>query len=69
MKIIFIISSFLFLVLQEISLANLPVKMSARGICFSPEHPNYEKVKNYIKTFKSVEECLKAGGIQPKKIA
>jgi len=42
--------------------------MSARGICFSPEHPNYEKVKNYIKTFKSVEECLKAGGILPQKV-
>jgi len=64
-----LILSFLFLVLQEISLANLPVKMSARGICFSPEHPNYEKVKNYIKTFKSVEECLKAGGILPQRMA
>jgi len=63
-----LILSFIFLVLQDISFANLPVKMSARGICFSPDHPNYEKVKNYIKTFKSVEECLKAGGILPQRI-
>jgi len=42
--------------------------MSARGICFSPEHPSYKKVKNYIKTFNSIEECIKAGGILPQRI-
>jgi len=64
-----LILSFLFLVLQEISFANLSVKMSARGVCFAPEHPSYEKVKNYIKTFNSIEECIKAGGILPQRMA
>jgi len=65
MQILILALYFLFLVLQQISFANLPVKMTDKGICFSPEHSNYEKVKNYIKTFKSVEECLKAGGYIP----
>ena len=41
--------------------------MTEKGICFSPEHPSYEKVKNYIKTFKSVEQCLKSGGRIPER--
>jgi len=55
------------LLISNISFANLPVKMTEKGICFSPEHPSYEKVKNYIKTFKSLEQCLKSGGRIPER--
>ena len=43
-----------------------PVKMSNSGICHAPNTTYYEQTKNYT-PFKSLDECLKAGGRMPKK--
>jgi len=39
-----------------------PVKKTNAGTCFEPDHPNYNKVRNYVGTYKSLEECIKSGG-------
>lgn len=54
--------TFMFLVLGGVVKANLPVKKTARDICYPPEHPRYEKVKDFIKTYSTLEDCLKSGG-------
>ena len=41
------------------------VKKTNAGTCFEPDHPNYNKVRNYIGTYKSLEECIKSGGKTP----
>jgi hypothetical protein len=42
------------------------VKMSKSGICHAPNTTYYNKTKNFT-TYKSLDECLKAGGRLPKK--
>jgi hypothetical protein len=42
-----------------------PVKKTNAGTCFEPNHPNYNKVRNYVGTYKSLEECIKSGGKTP----
>ena len=60
-KIIIFILPIIIFCLQ--ALANPPVKKTPRGICYPPEHPRYEKVKDYINTYQSLQDCLKSGGI------
>jgi hypothetical protein len=43
-----------------------PVKMSNSGICHAPNTTYYEQTKNFT-PFKTLDECLKAGGRMPKK--
>lgn len=43
-----------------------PVKMSNSGICHVPNTTYYEQTKNF-KPYKTLDECLKAGGRMPKK--
>ena len=62
MRSLILASSFLFLVLGGVVKANLPVKKTARDICYPPEHPRYEKIKDFIKTYSTLEDCLKSGG-------
>jgi hypothetical protein len=46
--------------------ASEPVKMSNSGICHAPNTTYYEQTKNFT-PYKSLDECLKAGGRMPKK--
>lgn len=64
-----LISSFLFFVFGGVVRANLPVKKTAKDICYPPEHPRYEKVKDYVKTYPTLDECLKSGGRTIKRIS
>jgi len=43
-----------------------PVKMSKSGICHQPGSTYYANTKNF-KPYKTLDECLKAGGRLPKK--
>jgi hypothetical protein len=45
---------------------SLPVKMSSSGICHAPGTTYYEQTKKFT-TFKTLDDCLKAGGRLPKK--
>ena len=42
------------------------VKMSNSGICHAPNTTYYEQTKNFT-PYKSLDDCLKAGGKMPKK--
>jgi hypothetical protein len=42
-----------------------PVKKTKAGTCFEPSHPNYDKVRNYVATYKTLEECISSGGKTP----
>ena len=55
-------SLILFLLISSIALAEEPVKKTPRNVCYPPDHPRYEKIKNYIATYKTLEECIKSGG-------
>jgi len=44
-----------------------PVKKTSAGTCFDSDHPNYNKVKNYVSTYQTLEECIKSGGKTPLK--
>jgi hypothetical protein len=43
-----------------------PVKMSNTGICHAPGSTYYEQTKKFT-AFKSLQECLNAGGRIPKR--
>jgi hypothetical protein len=43
-----------------------PVKMSKSGICHAPNTTYYEQTKNFT-PYKTLSECLNAGGRMPKK--
>lgn len=43
-----------------------PVKMSNSGICHAPNTTYYEQTKKFT-PYKTLDECLKAGGRIPKK--
>lgn len=45
---------------------SLPVKMSNSGICHAPGSTYYEQTKKFT-SFKTLQECLKAGGRMPKR--
>ncbi len=42
------------------------VKMSNSGICHAPNTTYYEQTKNFT-PYKTLDDCLKAGGRMPKK--
>jgi hypothetical protein len=42
-----------------------PVKKTNAGTCFNSDHPNYNKVKNYVGIYQTLEECIKSGGKTP----
>jgi len=42
-----------------------PVKKTKAGTCFEPSHPNYEKVRNFVATYETLEECISSGGKTP----
>ena len=44
----------------------IPVKMSNSGICHAPNTTYYEQTKKFT-PYKTLDECLKAGGRMPKK--
>jgi len=46
--------------------ASEPVKMSKSGICHTPNSTYYSQTKNFT-PYKTLDECLKAGGRMPKK--
>jgi hypothetical protein len=52
--------------LAVISQTKDPVKLSKSGICHAPESTYYEQTKNFT-PYKTMDECLKAGGRLPKK--
>jgi hypothetical protein len=43
-----------------------PVKMSNSGICHAPNSTYYSQTKNFT-PYKTLDECLKAGGRMPRK--
>lgn len=43
-----------------------PVKLSKTGICHAPSSTYYSQTKNFT-PYKTLDECLKAGGRMPKK--
>jgi hypothetical protein len=43
-----------------------PIKMSKSGICHAPNTTYYNQTKNYT-PYKTLKECLNAGGRMPKK--
>jgi hypothetical protein len=57
---------FLTLSLTAISEIKEPVKLSKSGICHAPGSTYYEQTKNFT-PYKTLDECLKAGGRLPKK--
>ena len=63
-KIILLTLSFVLVLVAEAQTAE-PVKKTRSGTCFEPSHPNYEKVRNYIATYKTLEECINSGGKTP----
>ena len=52
--------------LTAISETKEPVKLSKSGICHAPSSTYYEQTKNFT-SYKTLDECLKAGGRLPKK--
>jgi hypothetical protein len=63
-KLILFTLSCVLLLITGVNSAEL-VKKTRRGTCFESSHPNYDKVKNYIATYKTLEECRNSGGITP----
>ena len=61
--IIFLVSGMLLLV--GVAQSVEPVKKTNAGTCFEPDHPNYNKVKNYVGIYQTLEECIKSGGKTP----
>ena len=61
-----ILPALFFTVFMLAALAAEPTKMSNSGICHAPNTTYYEQTKNF-KPYKSLDECLKAGGRMPKK--
>jgi len=43
-----------------------PVKMSKSGICHAPNSTYYSQTKNFT-PYKTLDDCIKAGGRIPKK--
>jgi hypothetical protein len=44
-----------------------PVKKTNAGTCFDSDHPNYNKVRNYVGTYQTLDERIKSGGKTPLK--
>ncbi len=61
-----IILFFVLIVVSKGVFAADPVKMSNSGICHAPNTNYYAQTKNFT-PYKTLDECLKAGGRLPKK--
>jgi hypothetical protein len=66
MKIMKILSIAAVLISTSVLGQTEPVKMSQSGICHAPNTTYYSQTKNFI-PYKTLDECLKAGGRMPKK--
>ena len=66
MKLITVILLSSFLLASKGVFAADPVKMSNSGICHAPNSTYYAQTKNFT-PYKTLDECLKAGGRLPKK--
>jgi hypothetical protein len=51
----------IFLLLSTYSESSEPIKKSYRDICYEPDHPIYNKIKDF-KAYKTVEDCMRSGG-------
>jgi len=56
----------LFLVAPVFAQSDPPVKMSSSGICHAQGGTYYNQTKKFT-AYKTLDECLKAGGRMPKK--
>jgi len=63
-RLILLILPFVFVLVAGAHSAE-PVKKTRRGTCFESSHPNYDKVKDYVATYKTLEDCRNSGGITP----
>ena len=63
-RLILLILSFVLVLVAGVHSAE-PVKKTKRGTCFESSHPNYDKVKDYVATYKTLEDCRNSGGITP----
>lgn len=54
------------LIFSGLAAQGKPVKMSNSGICHAPSTTHYEQTKKFT-PYKTLDECLKAGGRMPKK--
>jgi hypothetical protein len=61
-----LVSIALFICSTAFSYGDPPVKMSKSGICHAPGSTYYKQTKNFT-PYKTLEDCLKAGGRKPKK--
>jgi hypothetical protein len=68
MKKLILLALFCVLLLVTRAQSHEPVKKTKAGTCFEPSHPNYEKVRNFVATYKTLEECISSGGKTPIKI-
>jgi hypothetical protein len=66
MKTIIVILLTSFLIVSEGIYAADTVKLSSSGICHAPGTTYYAQTKNFT-PYKTLDECLKAGGRMPKK--
>jgi hypothetical protein len=66
MKSITVVLLYCLLLVSKEVFATDPVKMSNSGICHAPNTTYYAQTKNFT-PYKTLDECLKAGGRLPKK--
>jgi len=61
-----LLSLFLMLVVPSFAQSDPPVKMSSSGICHAQGSTYYNQTKKFS-AYKTIDDCLKAGGRIPKK--
>jgi hypothetical protein len=61
-----LLTIFLFLSAPVFAQSDPPVKMSSSGICHAQGSTYYNQTKKFT-AYKTMDECLKAGGRMPKK--
>ena len=66
MKIIISLILFIFSSVSAFAQSDPPVKMSSSGICHAQGSTYYNQTKKFT-AYKTVDECLRAGGRMPKK--
>jgi len=63
----FLIALSLLLTVPVFAQADPPVKMSSSGICHEKGKSSYYDQTKKFTAYKTIDECLKAGGRMPKK--
>jgi len=61
-----LLTLFLMLVVPSFAQSDPPVKMSSSGICHAQGSTYYNQTKKFS-AYKTIDDCLKAGGRMPKK--